>query len=234
MDRAQKFFSEAENDAITRAIKDAESNTSGEIAVMVVDRSDSYGEASALGAVTLAGIIALCLELAVSAVLNYSNIWSGSEGRLMSLIESSARYASLWTFIPLAFILYFPSRLLFTRFPVLSTFFMTRKRIHEAVRERAVRAFYEKELHRTRDETGVLLFISLLERLVWIIGDRGINEKIEQSFWNERAEELTAGIRARNHGAAACAVIARCGEELARHFPRKPDDTNELSDRVIT
>ncbi len=136
MDRAKKFFSEAENNAITRAIKDAESNTSGEIAVMVVDRSDSYGEASALGAVALASIVALCLELAVSAALHYSNIWSGSESRLMSLIESSVGYASLWTFIPLAFLLYLPSRLIFTRFPVLSTFFMTRKRIHEAVRRR--------------------------------------------------------------------------------------------------
>lgn len=234
MDRAKMFFSEAENEAITRAIEEAESKTSGEIAVMVVERSDSYGEASALGATALAGTAALCLELALSVALHCSNIWSGSEGRLLGLLESSVRYASLWTFIPLAFVLYFPSRMLFSRFPVLSTFFMRRRRIHEAVRERALRAFYEKDLHRTRDQTGILIFISLLERLVWIIGDRGINEKIAQSFWSERAAELTAGIRAQSHGEAACAVIARCGEELARHFPRRPDDVNELTDRVIT
>ena len=110
---------------------------------------------------------------------------------------------------------------------------MSRRGLEEMVSERAVRAFYEKGLYRTRDETGILIFISLLERMVWILGDRGINSKISADFWHERAQELTKGIREKNHTRAVGEVIARCGVELAKFFPRKPDDTDELTDEVL-
>ena len=73
--------------------------------------------------------------------------------------------------------------------------FLSGKRIEETVRERAVMAFYEKQLYKTRDETGILIFISLLEHRVWILGDRGINAKIAPDFWEKIASELSSGIK---------------------------------------
>ena len=60
-----------------------------------------------------------------------------------------------------------------------------------------------------------------------------MNSKISAEFWHERAQELTHGIREKNHTRAVEAVIARCGVELAKFFPRKPDDTDELTDEVL-
>jgi putative membrane protein len=112
--------------------------------------------------------------------------------------------------------------------------FLSRRRLEETVKERALRVFYERGLYRTRDATGILIFISLLERIVWIMGDRGINEKIPAQFWNERAQDLTRGIKVMEHGRAVQDTIRRCGDELAKFFPRRPDDVNELPDEVIS
>jgi putative membrane protein len=101
------------------------------------------------------------------------------------------------------------------------------------VRERAVRAFYEKGLYRTIGETGILIFISLLEHKVWILGDKGINNRIDPDRWKSMAADLARGLREGKGCEALCTAVSRCGEELARHVPRHADDLNELDDELI-
>ena len=206
--RAETFFSPAEREQIRKAVASAEATTSGEIATMVVESSDSYREAQTLGAVLLAGFVAVVVAVAF-------------------------HHVTIWSYIPLVFGLYFPALLLFRAFPRLKLSFVGRRRLHEAVRERAFRAFYEKGLYRTREETGILIFISLLERKVWILGDRGINEKIAPNFWGEIAGTLAGGLREGKGGETLCGAVAACGAELSRHFPRRPDDINELQDEIL-
>lgn len=202
------LFSEIEREEIRRAVATAESTTSGEIAVMVVPESDRYRETEVLGGMFLAGLLAL-----VTGILLH--------------------HVTVWFFIPVVFILSVPSRLLFSRFPRLKRPLLSRARLESAVQERCLRSFYEKGLHRTRHETGILIFISELERKVWIIGDRGINERIAPETWQALARELSAGIREGQASAALVGVIGRCGEILAEHFPRQGDDINELLDGVM-
>ena len=203
------FFSDAEREMIRRAVAEAESKSSGEIATMVVRPSERYREAEALGALLLAGLLAV-----MAAVVS--------------------RHVTIWTYIPSVCLLFFPALWIFRRFPRLKLSFAGPLRQSEAVHERALAAFYEKGLYRTREETGILIFISLLERKVWILGDRGINEKIPPGYWHTLAGELSRGIRSGEGAQALCRVIAGCGAELARHFPRRPDDRNELPDEVLT
>lgn len=206
--KAHTFFSETEQESIRRAVKAAEAATSGEIATMVVERSDSYREAETLGAVLVAGLVAVVACVAI-------------------------HHVTIWTYVPLVFFLFFPVRLLFSRFPGLKLPFIGRRRLEEAVRERAVRAFYEKGLYRTREESGILIFISQLEHKVWILGDREINARIPADSWQRMAGELAAGLKGGKACEALCTVIASCGAELARHFPRRSDDENELTDELL-
>lgn len=208
MRKAHNFFTEAELARIKQAVADAESTTSGEIAAMVVDQSDSYRDGELLGGILLSGLVGM-------------------------IVVVLFHHVAIWSYIPLVFILFFPSRLLFRRFPRLKLPFLHRRTILHAVRDRAVRAFFEKGLYRTREETGVLIFISLLERKVWILGDRGINSRIVPHFWRSLAADLARGLREGGSCDALCRVIAGCGEELARYFPKRGDDVNELSDDVI-
>ena len=203
------YFSSSDKEKIRQAVADAEARSSGEIAIMVVRESDRYREAEVLGALLVAGLLAVV----VAVIL---------------------RHVTIWTYIPLVFLLFFPTLLLFRRFPRLKLSFAGPKRQVEAVRDRALTAFYEKGLYRTREETGILIFISLLERKVWILGDRGINEKIAPGYWEALAGELAIGIKSGRSAETLCGVIAECGAELARHFPRSLDDRNELPDEILT
>lgn len=235
MSKTKKILNDAVKNKISETIAGVEKNTSGEIAVMVVEESDSYREASALGAVVFAALSAFCFSVILAVVLHHRSMWSfGTIEYLYNLMNEVVQYTSLWVFIPMMFALYFPFRALMNIFPGMKLLFVSKKREEESVRERTERAFYEKGLYRTRDETGVLIFISLLERRVWILGDRGINEKIPYGFWEKKAKELSDGMGKKKYDESICAVIRSCADELVRHFPIKPDDTNEIPNEVIT
>lgn len=212
------FFSQAEKEKILQAVADAESSSSGEIAIMVLPESDRYREAEDLGALLLAGLVALVICVA----LHYVTVWTYLD------------YFTIWVYIPLVSLLFFPSLLLFRRFPRLKISFAGRLRQAEAVRVRALIGFYENGLYRTEGETGILIFISLLEHKVWILGDRGINEKIPTGYWESLAGELATGIRSGQAAETLCHVVAECGAELARHFPRSHGDRNELPNEILT
>lgn len=203
------FFSAAEKEMIRQAVAEAELGSSGEIVTMVVSESERYREAEQLGALFVAGLLGV-----IAAVM--------------------LRHVTIWTYIPSVLLLFFPLLALFRRFPRLKLPFVGPRRQARAVHERALRAFYERGLYRTREETGILILISTLERKVWILGDRGINEKIPPGSWQALAGELAAGIRSGRAAEALCRVVTGCGSELSRHFPRRADDRNELSDQIIT
>jgi putative membrane protein len=209
MNNAKIFFTEAEKQRIEETTRAVECCTIGEVAVMIVDSSDEYREAIVLGSVLLSsGISLLVSEAFLNASLNY--------------------------FVLLSFLLFPLMWLLFRALPVMKTSFVGRHRLEEAVRERAVRAFYEKGLYKTKANTGVLFFISVLEHKVWVLADKGVYEKIDQQTLNTSALTVSRGIKEGCACVALCQAINEAGKILAQHFPLTPGDTNELSNQVLT
>jgi putative membrane protein len=102
------------------------------------------------------------------------------------------------------------------------------------VRQRAITAFYEKGLYRTKDKTGVLFFLSLLERKVWVLADSGISEKIDQETLNTFAKTVSQGVKEGRACDALCTAIKGVGEILSLHFPMAPGDIDELQNDVMT
>lgn len=206
---AGTFFHTDEMQRIEEVIRAVESRTVGEVAVMVADSSDRYLDAEILASVLLGTFASLLLTVAVFQ-------------------------ASLWSYIPFSIIFFFPARVLVRRVPALKLSLIGVRRKEEAVQKRAVRAFYEKKLHKTKEHTGVLFFLSLLEHKVWVLADRGIYEKIDQHVLNAFARNVSQGIREGRACEALCEAIADAGNVLALHFPIAPHDTNELPDKIIT
>ncbi len=206
--KAEFFFSEHDKDTIAEAVRVAESKTSGEIAVMVVDRSGDYPEGRVLAGLVIGGL----LSLAVADLL---------------------LAASLWYFVGLAIALIPLCIWLIEYLPPLKRLFTSKNRLTEGVNEKALAAFYERGLYKTRDETGVLFFISLFERKVRVLADRGIYKKITPESLQEHAHSVARGIKSGAACQALCREIERVTEVLAEHFPVKTDDTNELPDGVI-
>ena len=207
--KADKFFTEEEKERLKATVHEVESKTIGEIVVMVVDHSDHYIEAEVLGGILL--------------------------GSLLSLIATLLYFhSSIWSYVPLSFLFFFPCRFLFQRVDILKRLFIGIRKKEEAVRLRAEQAFFERGLYKTKKNTGVLFFLSLLERKVWVLADKGIYEKMNQETLNRFANEVSRGIKENQ----ACEALSKAIQEievlLSRHFPITPDDTDELPNEVMT
>jgi len=94
-------------------------------------------------------------------------------------------------------------------------------------------SFFTEKLYKTKAENGILLYISVLEQRVWVLGDRGINEKIDRQRWQDIVSLVTDGVKNKQQCEAICAAITRIGEILEQQFPIEPDDKNELHNLII-
>ncbi len=207
--KSDRFFNEDEKKRIADTTHEIESRTIGEVAVMVVDSSDQYLETEVIGGIFLGSFLALIL---VTSVFQSSLPW----------------------YILFSFSFFFPAKYIVKKIPAMKTALIEVRRKEHAVMQRAVRAFYEKGLYKTKKNTGVLFFLSLLERKVWVLADKGIYEKIEQETLNKFAEIVSQGIKDSRACDALCEAIKEAGELLAQHFPITPGDIDELPDEVMT
>lgn len=107
--------------------------------------------------------------------------------------------------------------------------FLDRKR---SIRELAIREFYRLGMNNTRDKNGILFFLLLSDREFYILPDEGISSKLPQSFLDELAKKTEQYFREKNFFEGIIFTLKECGNVLAEHFPRKPEDKNELSDKV--
>lgn len=206
---AQSFFTPEEQARIEAAVRAAESRTSGEIVPMVVDASYDYPRTEILGG----GLLALALAASLS--------WAFGQ-------------ASLWVFLPLYLLGYWPCKLLIRGLPDLKRRLIPAAELAAEVEERTMLAFLEQGVHHTRDATGILILISLFEHRVHVLADRGISQVVPEDTWDEIVQRVTAGIRSGQACEALCEAIARCGDLLEAKFPRKADDTNELPDLILS
>lgn len=193
---------------------EAERKTSGEIVPMVVSASYHYPMADVLGGV--------CLALPLSILLTYflgGLLWVGS--------------SNMWVFMGVFGAVFIAFRRVVQRVWPLKRMFISDREIEEEVREAALTGFFEKELFRTRDETGVLIFISVFEHKVWVLADRGINTKVDPEQWNTVVAHVVDGIKKGRQADAICEAVGEVGEILSVHFPAGDDDVDELKNLII-
>jgi putative membrane protein len=206
--KAESFFSEAEQERIRQAVIAAEAKTASEIVPMIVTSSARYTEIELLGVIAglLLGMIA-------------EGVWSDPWG---------SPFLNLWPVVGAL------GGFLLCRIPAAKRWLTAKPRIAQAVHTTCLAAFTEQGLHYTRNHTGILILVSLLERRVQVLADRGINEKVSPGTWDEVTKILTAGLKSGHACDAFCQAIARCGELLAEHFPHQADDQDELPNRLMT
>ena len=101
------------------------------------------------------------------------------------------------------------------------------------VERRARQAFLEEEVFKTRERTGILIFVALFERRVLVLGDEGINRVVDQNEWNCVVAKLVAAIAAGRLAGALVEAIQECGRLLEVHGVEiRADDEDELKDGV--
>jgi putative membrane protein len=206
----ESYFSAADVERVELAVKAAESHTSGEIVPVVIPKS-SYtshtGDMAALGWVGVFGVLLLS-ETVMHEVWAHP-VWTA----VIFLLGGAICY-----------------RLGLTSW--MQRLLISKGDLSQQVLRRAELEFYRENIARTEGRTGVLIFVSLLERQVVVLADRSISEKMPPETWQGVVDLIVGGIRSQSLAQGLCAGIRRAGEILSEHFPIHSDDKNELGNRL--
>jgi putative membrane protein len=201
-------FSATDKARITAAIHAAEKSTSGEFVAVIARTSNHY----------------VFLPLLWSAILALlfpgACVLAGTHLRWVHLYQ-----LQLLIFITLAVLLLSIPRLHLMLVP---------RRVKHAHASRLARAqFYEQGVQLTPHHSGVLFFVSLAERYVEIVADKGIHEKLGEAHWRGIIEGFVANVSRGKVVDGFVEAIGACGAAMAAHYPPDAADTNELSDGLI-
>ena len=98
--------------------------------------------------------------------------------------------------------------------------------------ERALEVFHFLKMDTTKLKNGVLFYIATESKKFAILGDKGINEKVPDNFWDEEKQLLLSLFSKGEFSQGLIQTIIKVGEKLNEFFPYQSDDTNELSDEI--
>jgi uncharacterized membrane protein len=101
-------------------------------------------------------------------------------------------------------------------------------------RLRAEDVFSQLRVWDTEQNSGVLIYVQLVDRRIEIVADRGIAARVGQEEWESICRDMEQALRRGDLEAAAVGAVQAVSSLLARHFPARPGDRNELPDRPVT
>jgi putative membrane protein len=208
------FLRADEMNRIEACVREAERATRAEIVVMVAPASHGYPMAGLLGAAAFSIPAAVLLTRLVGTF-----VWAGPN--------------DLWIFLGALFPLFFLARMVVNRLPRLKRLFVSNREMDHEVREAATLNFFAKGLFRTREENGVLIYLSVFEGKVWVLGDRGIDAAVPAGFWQAVVDQVVAGVVEGRTAEAICAAVGRVRCVLAEKYPVAAADANELPNVIV-
>lgn len=212
MSRPSSLFSEADLRRIEAAVRDAEARTRGEIVTAAVPESGRYAGAVWTGA-CLGSLTAL---LALVLVHWLGGFW-GVGSPLWALLAAGGGAVV--------------GHLAVGRSDALRRLLTPDEVMARQVDLAARAAFVDHEAFATRDRSGVLIFLSLLEHRVEVLADSGIEAHVAPGEWDGIVAGIVRGIREGRAADALIEAVGRCGEILDRRgLERRPDDADELAD----
>ena len=198
--------------AVVAAIKEAELKTSGEIIVVAAKQSDDY--------VHVPIHIAAGMALAVPFLLP----WAARFFPWASV--------TLWWVFAVQLILFIVFALVLSQ-SWLRYFVTPRRLMRKYAHRNAAIQFLAVNAHGTGGRTGVLIFVSQLERYVEIVADTAIAAKVSHADWQHIIDQMLPLLKAEKLTEALVLGVQHSGEKLAKHFPPSAKNPNELPDHFI-
>ena len=206
--RIDRFFSDAEREAIRAATAEAEQRTAGELVVYVVDRCDPHPEAAWKGA-----LIGGASGAVVGALLVFAFGGWGARDDLWLLTGLQLGLVAGW---------------LCSRIDWVARSLVGAETLESRVDGRAAEAFIDERVFDTAKRTGVLIFVALFEHRVLVLADEGIRAQVAPNAWDGIAEDIARGIRDGHAARALTEAVGRCADILSEHGV-PANTTNELS-----
>ncbi len=206
------LMSKDDHHLVAAAIRAAEEHTDGEIYAVLARRSDNYFAPAAF-AISVATM--LCALLCALFMHYY---WVQAD-TLVFITAVTAAWATALA------VLWFV--------PDLCRNLVPRKTLYRRAHQNAANQFLARNIHLTKNRTGVLLFVSVEERYAEVCADEAIDMRVAQEEWDGIVALLIEHARHKQFAKGFMEAIAASGALLAKHFPKSRDDTNELDDHLI-
>lgn len=100
------------------------------------------------------------------------------------------------------------------------------------VLDSATLIFRKLKMHKTELRNGVLFYLAVTDKKFAILGDKGINEKVPENFWDNIKELMLDHFKKQQFTEGLCKGIEMAGEKLKTHFPLQSNDTNEITNEI--
>ena len=100
------------------------------------------------------------------------------------------------------------------------------------VLDSATLIFRKLKMHKTELRNGVLFYLAVSDKKFAILGDKGINEKVPENFWDNIKELMLDHFKKQQFTEGLCKGIEMAGEKLKTHFPLQSNDTNEITNEI--
>ncbi len=107
------------------------------------------------------------------------------------------------------------------------------RRQYDDVMERAKEVFKSIGMTNTKNRTGILFYVQKRQRKLVVLGDTGINEKVDASTWQNICDAVIACFQRKEMTVGIVLGIMLATEILARHFPCDGTIGNELADSIV-
>jgi len=199
-----KKFDSTAGTALAEAIREIEKSTDAEIVIVVRGRSGTYRHADYLFGAFLAFV---GLLFVLFSPFDFHTFWVPFD--VVALFVAGAFVSS--------------------RTDLIRRLLTTGKFRANAARAGASAMFYEAGIANTLAENGLLIYLSLLERRLEVIADRGILKAVPPLKWNNAVFELKKISRQPNPESLIKAA-RELGDLLAEHLPPTGENPNELAD----
>ncbi len=224
------LLSAQDHTRIAQATAAAEATTRGEIVCVVADEAAPYMEVplawAAAGALVLP-LIPLSFGALAAHLDDGLRGWSAAHiaATHVTVAAVLGAYALLQCMLFLAIAL-------LASIPIVRRLLTPGSLKRGYVHQRALEQFFARDLHTTRERTGVLIYASLKDRRAEVVADIGIHAKVGPQAWDGVIAVLVAGMRAGEPGNGVVAAIRETGRLLTTHFPAEGDNPNELPNTI--
>ncbi|MGI9014621.1 MAG: TPM domain-containing protein [Phycisphaerales bacterium] len=214
--------SESQRAAIEAAVVAAEAHTAAEIVPVIATASGRYDRAEDLAGVGLGVLFMIGCWILFQREDATAGDWNGLPLAL----------PFIW--IVVAFLVgFFVGLLLTSRVWFLRRLLTSGRQMREEVAQQARQMFFDQRIHRTRAGSGILIYVSMYERLALVLADESAQEVLGEAGLNQIRDELILAMRGGSVATALCAAIKAAGDRLEGTMPRQEDDRDELPSRLV-
>ncbi|MFH0991497.1 MAG: hypothetical protein V1799_15930 [bacterium] len=115
----------------------------------------------------------------------------------------------------------------------LGLLFTPKREMEAEVTAKSKQLFFDGRVHHTKEHVGVLIYISLYERMVSIRADEAALKALGQNAIDQLCKEMILCLKKSSITDAFCETIASAGEKLGKVLPKTVDDVNETENTLI-